>query len=268
MVRVHATLGHHAQAPLGAGDTAGHTLLGELPLDLVQVDPEAENLGDARPPADDREGAVGVLTREVTGAEGVHTAPSREVGRGGGVAQHHVGPSIDHLADPLLVDGLEADLATGDRSTDRLRTGQCLVRVERGDPCRGLGLPVHDVQRETSGAAQLSESADLVRREASPCRGHVAQRRQPHAREPDAVQHLEGVRNPGERGDRVRGHGVPERGIDHGPLGEQHRCSGEKVAVQDRQPVGVGQRQRRHGPVGCADAQSIGYLLGVGLHVV
>ena len=80
----------------------------EGPLDLVEVDPQAEHLGEAAAPADDSNSRRGDAA-EVAGVQPVDVAAARQVGGLLGVAQHHVGAGVDELADVAVRvgDGVE-----------------------------------------------------------------------------------------------------------------------------------------------------------------
>ena len=82
-------------------------------LDVVEVDPVAEHLGDPGPAAGDLEQAGLGPAAEVAGVQAVDGASEGEVGRLVGVAEHDVRAGVDDLP----VD--DVDVASRHRDADR-----------------------------------------------------------------------------------------------------------------------------------------------------
>jgi hypothetical protein len=108
---------------------------------VVEVDAQPGHLGVPSPAPDDPVHAVGVSVCEVPGVQRLDVASAREIDRAFGVPEHHVGATVDDLTHVGLVPvGDQLDVATGDGPSDCVRAVKHLVRVERCDARRRLGL--------------------------------------------------------------------------------------------------------------------------------
>ncbi len=171
----------------------------QLGLEGVEVEAQAEDLAVAVASADDLEQAVD-LTGQVAGAQLVDLAPTGQVGRTLGIAQHHVRAGVDELAHAgALVDGLvEGQLAPGDGDPD----GAGVLVGEGGwqprHPGGGLGLAVHHDEVPATGATDARPASYGLGRESAPGLRDVTQRGQLALLEPAGSEELEGVGNAGE----------------------------------------------------------------------
>ena len=231
-------------------------------LDVVEVDPVAQDLRGARPAAGDLEQAGIRDAAEVAGVQALDRAAPREVGRLVRVAEHDVRPGVDDLA----VEDLE--VAAGDGDTDGARVLGSQVGGQVRHPRGRLGLAVHDEQVPAALAPERGQLDDAGRVHPAAGLGDRAQVGEGHRGEPDAVEQVEGVGDTGQgRHLRVPGE-LPEALIGDREVGEHDRRPGDEVAVHDAQAVAVVQRQARHGSVTRADAEGAGDRLGVAAQVV
>ena len=145
-------------------DVGRVTACGQLALDPVEVDAQAEDLGEAVAPADDLEQAVVGLAGQVAGAQLVDgSRPRARSAAVSGVAQHHVGPGVDELADlgpGRPGHGLDPKVAAGHRDADRGGPDGGQVGRQVGHPRGGLGLAVHHEEVEAAPAARARRSDD------------------------------------------------------------------------------------------------------------
>ena len=117
---------------LGAGDLV--VAEGQQRLDPVEVDPLAEELGEARAAAHDLEQPGVVLPGQVAGAQLAELGAEREVGHAVGVAHHHVRAGVDELADAVGVPpstGSMRSAPPGIAIADRRRMGRGRARGGR-----------------------------------------------------------------------------------------------------------------------------------------
>ena len=268
---------HREHQPVAAVGGRGHdTAGGEQLLHVVEVDPEAEDLGDPAAAPDHLEQSVVPLAADVTGPQGGHGAAEGQVGRGLGVPQHHVGPVVDELADLGVVrprerplgERLDGERPARDRDADGAGGVEGQQRRQPGHPGGRLGLAVHHEQVPPALAAQRGPAAYVVRGEAAAGLGEVAQVREVHVGEADPVEELEGVGHAGQGGGPVGAHVVPERRVDHGVVGEQEARPGQQVAVHDGESVAVVHRQHRRCDVAGGEVEVGGDRAGVGEQVV
>ena len=238
-------------------------------LDGVEVDAQAEDLAVAVAAPDHLEQAVDPAG-EVTGPELGGDAAEREVGGRHGVAQHHVGPGVDQLADAgTVVHGLvEAQLAPGDGDADRARVVLGEVRRQPGHARGGLGGAVHHDEVPPAAAPEAAPAAYGVGVEAPAGLGHLPQAGEVAVLEAAGGQQVEGVRDAGEARGPGAGEEVPEALVDHAERGQHDAGARDEVGVQHRQAVAVVQRQRRDRAVVGGEAEVVGDGGGVGGHVV
>ena len=251
--------------------------LGQQGLQVAEVDPQAEGLGDAAAAADHLPQAVGAVPCDVAGVELVDRGPERQVPGLLGVAQHDVGPGVDQLArgrpgGPGVRPGrrgvgVQTERAPGDGDPDGLWVVVGQRRRQPGHPRRGLGLAVHDHEVEAPVCAERRPPPDVVGSHPPAGLGDGPQRGRQERVEPGTVEQGEGVGDPGEGGDAGRRGQVPAAGVDHTAAREHHRCAGQQVGVQHGQAVAVVQGQRGQRPVAGGDAQVVDDGRGVGCHV-
>ena len=101
---VHEPVGEHEQREVLARLDGAHldVLVGEEPLDPIEVDAQPEHLREPVAAADDLVQAVGAASREVAGAQLADRAPRGEVGGLLGVAHHDVRALVHEFADIAL----------------------------------------------------------------------------------------------------------------------------------------------------------------------
>ncbi|NCL74323.1 hypothetical protein AIIKEEIJ_01766 [Rhodococcus sp. YH1] len=257
------------QFVVAAGAARDELVAREDGFDALQVDAQAEQLREAGATAHDPvQPGVGA-DGEVTGAQFVDDTPEGQLGRVGGIAEHDVGPGVDEFAGTVagLGHGVDAEGAAGNGDADRAGVLRGEVRGQVGHAGGGLGLAVHDEELPPVAPAEVDIAADAVGVETAAGLGDVAQVRQVHVGEADAVEQVEGVRHAREGADPVPVHEVPESGVGDGPVGEHGPGAPQQVAVQDRQTVAVVHRQGGDRAVGVADVEVVGDGLGVRLHI-
>jgi hypothetical protein len=102
----------------------GGTGFDQPTLQLVEVDPQPEHLGEAASAADDLEDTARQSPSQVAGAQLGDLTTAGEVCRSPRVSHHHVVAAIDQFAVVLTgasVDRVEVEAAARDRNADRLR---------------------------------------------------------------------------------------------------------------------------------------------------
>ena len=267
---------HDDECPVRLGARDGRGRAREGALHGLEVDAQADDLGEPRAASQHLEQAVLGAPGQVARPQLVHHPAEPEVGRRLGVAQHDVGAPVDDLPAVrarALLDTVEPDAAARHGDAHGLRSVEGQPGRQVGHPRRRLGLPVHDEQVEPALASRGRPAPDLRRLEAAAGAGQPAQRRQLGAgpvgvEQAAPVEQREGVRHPGQRGHRLLPAQGAEARVDDGRARQHDARPGDEVGVQDGQPVAVGHRQGGRRAVVLAQAQVGDDRLGVGLHAL
>src|SRR3546814_8541758 len=88
-----------------------------------------------------------------------------------------------------------------------------------------------------------------LRRESSPRLGEIAQGGQVHGGEPHIVEQVEAVGNPGKAGRAFPPEKIPEGGLDHTELSQNHRRATCKMRMKHRKAKAVMERKRCNRPL-------------------
>ena len=258
--------GHDAEPLVVAGAQRTVAERRQVRLHPVEVDAQAEGLGDPAQPPRHLPQPLRRAAGEVAGAELADGGAEGEVVGPLGVAEHDVGARVDELPDAVLdaLDRRQVEGAAGDGDADGRRVVEGELGREAGHPRRRLGLAVHDVEADVAAAAPGRPPSDGVGRQAPPGAGQRAERREVEVLRVEAVEELEGAGDAGDRGDADGTCVVPERRLDDRALGEEERGARRQVAVDHGEAVGVvpGERRGRH--VVDVDAERLDDGSGVG----
>ena len=114
--------------------------MAELLLEHVEIDAHTERFDEAGPATDDLEDTVsGVEATDVAGGQLRERRTEREVGVVVRIAEHHVRPAVDELADVVgqAVDWTQHEASPGDRQADR-RPGRRVRSPAGGTPCAAV----------------------------------------------------------------------------------------------------------------------------------
>ena len=161
------------QAAVTVGGRGHHAPAREHLLDVVEVDPQPEHLGEpgcaGRPPRTARRRAARPMSPVRSSVDG---APEGQVGRRLGVAEHHVRAVVDQLAARSGRSRPPAGLerAPGIGTPTGAGCGRGQLRRQVGHPGGRLGLAVHD--EEVASPALAPEA----RRSAAPRPARAARR--------------------------------------------------------------------------------------------
>jgi hypothetical protein len=96
--QVSASLDDDRQRPIDLRTRRGHPRCPQMALDLVEVEPQAEHLGEPAAPSDHLDQPAREDEAEVTRAQLGELGPAGQVGRRARVAHHHVGSAVDDFA--------------------------------------------------------------------------------------------------------------------------------------------------------------------------
>src|SRR5262249_36309102 len=134
---------------IAARHATAHAELLQMALHVVEAQPDAEGLYEARAAADDVVEAVGVAAGDVAGAQLLDPLGRREPARTARVADHPVRAAVDELAPLVRFQDLAAAVveqtqgAARDRDADGIRMLRGPLRRQIADARRRLGLAVH-----------------------------------------------------------------------------------------------------------------------------
>ena len=173
------------------------------------------------------------------------------------IAEHDVWSAVHELADAVGHPGDRAHLecAAGNRHADRLRVTRGHLGGQVGDPCRRLGLAVHDVEVDAPLLAPFEPRRDAVGAKATTGLGQEAERRDVEEVWPGVVEQLVGVGHARHVGHPVAAQRSGEARVDDRCLDGHDAGPGEQVRVQDGEPVAVVQRQGRDAAVRRREAE-------------
>ena len=260
--------------PPHAGKARVREAGGKQPLHLVQAHPVAVELNKPLLAAHDVVEAVPVPPGHIAGVElPVPLVPQGQLLRPPGVAHGHVWPAVDQLAHGVRrVNGRavlpqQAELTAGHRHP---HAAALLHRPLRGQVAHAggrLSLAVHDKKapsrpRRPVGKLQVKGLRQLAAR-----LGQGVQRRQLHLQQARPPVHAVGVGHPGQGGDPLPLHQLPEGPLQHAAPGEHQRRPRQQVGVDDGHAVRVAHGQVGDGTLALVQLQVLHDRAGVGIQV-
>lgn len=232
--------------------------------------------GDLRYPlrsTDDAEEPVGIPHRQVAGPQfGVLGAPGKVCPRAG-IAHHHVRAAIDEFAgflragdqSPAFI--LDGQAAARYRDTNPVLPAAQPIRRHVGHAGGRLRLSVHHEKGSAACKQMLVVEANLLCPQASAGHAHKSESRKLPLAEAHLFQKVVGIGNTGKVGAAALGKTVEKALVQNGSAGNVKACPDRQVRVQDRQAIGIVQRQDEAASIRRRQAEIFGDGARVGLDV-